>query len=270
MKRITFLVPTLSFLFSVIAFGQVVEKAESEGATPAEVTKNVREPKALDIIKKADTAIKKITSVQYRSSREISGPMSERLSPASGVVLYSMESPQGIPKYRVTVRMKPRHSEEELRFTVGSDGDLFYLIDPAKKIVYEDMDPAVAGNRGGVARGLVMAEYTAPDPFGDELKADTVAYQGTQSVGGEDCYVVRVVYGRGQESIWYFSTKDYLPRRRDSLFESGQGATSRFTVTLTDLVVRPKLDDNAFKLKVPEGFTKTDEFAPDLERKSPQ
>ena len=270
MKRITFLVPTLSYFLSVIAFGQVVEKAESEGATPTEVAQNVREPKALDIIKKADIAIKKITSVQYSSSREISGPMAERLSPASGVVLYSMESQEGLPKYRVTVSMKPRHSAEELRFTIGSDGDLFYLIDPAKKMVYEDMDPAVAGNRGGVARGLVMAEYMASDPFGDELKADTVAYQGIQSVSGEDCHVVRVVYGRGQESIWSFSTKDYLPRRRDSLFRRGQGPTSHFTVTLTDLVVRPKFEDNAFNLKVPEGFTKTDEFAPDLERKSPQ
>ena len=115
-----------------------------------------------------------------------------------------------------------------------------------------------------------MREYVAADPFGDELKADTVAYDGTQSVDGEDCQVVRVVYGRGQKSIWYFSTKDYLPRRRDSLFAGREGAESRFTVVLTDLVVSPTLDDNAFKLEAPQGFTKTDEFAPDLERRLPQ
>ena len=115
-----------------------------------------------------------------------------------------------------------------------------------------------------------MQEYMAADPFGDELKADTLAYRGTESVDGEDCQVVRVVYGRGQKSIWYFSTKDYLPRRRDSLFAGRESAESRFTVVLTDLVVSPTLDENAFKLKVPEGFTKTDEFAPDLKRRSPQ
>ncbi len=115
-----------------------------------------------------------------------------------------------------------------------------------------------------------MQEYMAADPFGDELKADTVTYDGPQSVDGEDCQVVRVVYRRGQESIWYFSRKDYLPRRRDRLFESREGATSRITVVLTDLVVSPTLDDNAFKLEAPQGFTQTDEFAPDLKRRLPQ
>ena len=266
----TYRVLLLSFCISAAVFALVVEKKESDRDKPTEVAKNVREPKALEIVRKADAAIKKVISVQYTSRREISGPLAKRFSPAQGTVIYATKSPEDLPKYRISVRMKPRNSEEELRFTVGSDGDLFYLIDPAKKMVYADIDPSVAGNRGGVARGLVMQEYMAADPFGDELKADTVAYHGTQSVDGEDCHVVRVVYGRGQESTWYFSKKDYLPRRRVSLFGSREGEVSRFTVTLTDLVVRPTLDDNAFKLKVPQGFTKTDEFAPDLKRSSPQ
>jgi len=94
-------------------------------------------------------------------------------------------------------------------------------------MVYADIDPAVAGNRGGVANGLIMEEYTDLDPFVDELNANTVGYQGTESVDSEDCYVVRVLHRRGQESIWYFSTKDYLPRRRDSLFKSREGGVSR-------------------------------------------
>ncbi len=270
MQRITYLVPLMSFCLSAVVFAQEAKKEESKGVKPAEVTKNVREPKALDIVKKADTAIRKITSVQYTARREISGPLAERLSPAEATVIYRMESPEDLRKFRTSVKMKPRHSEEELRFTVGSDGDLFYLIDAAKKIVYEDMDPAVAGNRGGVAKGLILEEYTVPEPCDDELNADTVGYQGTQAVGCEDCYVIRVVNKRSRESIWYFSTKDYLPRRRDTLFKNRQGETSRYTVTLTDLVVGPTIDDNTFKLVVPEGFTETDEFAPDLKRNSPQ
>ena len=188
---------------------------------------------------------------------------------AEGSVI-AMTPTEGSPKFRVNVTMKPLYSEEELRFTVGSDGDLSYLIDPAKRMVYADIDPAVAGNRGGVAKGLVMEEYTAPGPFDDELNATTVGYQGTQAVGGEDCYVIRVANKRSRESIWYFSTKDFLPRRRDTLFKNRQGETSRYTITLTDLVVGPTIDDNTFKLVVPEGFTETDEFAPDLKRRSPQ
>ncbi len=216
----TYWVLLLSFCLSAPAFAQVGEKDESDGDKPAEVAKNVKDAKAIEVIKKADTAIKRVTSVQYTAKREISGPMAKRLSPAEGSVIYAMTSTEASPKFRVNVTMKPLYSEEELRFTVGIDGDLSYLIDPAKKMVYADIDPAVAGNRGGVAKGLIMEEYTAPEPFDDELNADTVGYQGTQVVGGEDCYVISVANKRSRESIWYFSTKDYLPRRRDRLFKN--------------------------------------------------
>ncbi len=126
MQRTYYWVLLLSFCLSAAVFAQVVEKEESDGDKPAEVAKNVRDLKAIEIIKKADAAIKKVTSVQYTSRREISGPLAKRLSPARGTVIYTMKSPENPPKYRTSVRMKPRNSEEEVRFTVGSDGDLFY------------------------------------------------------------------------------------------------------------------------------------------------
>jgi outer membrane lipoprotein-sorting protein len=73
---------------------------------------------------------------------------------------------------------------------------------------------------------------------------------------------VRVVYtGGAGETIWYFSTKDYLPRRRVRPFTSPQGAGT-FEYVLTDLEVSPKVEDSLFTLNLPEGYERIDDFAP--------
>jgi len=133
MQRINYLVLPLSFCLTAVAPAQTVKQQESGGVNPAKITKNTREIKALEIMKKVDSAIKKVTSVQYTAKREMSGPLAKRLSPAEGAVINTMASSDGLRKFRVSIRMKPLHSEEVLRFTVGCDGDMSYLIDPAKK-----------------------------------------------------------------------------------------------------------------------------------------
>ena len=87
MQRSTYLLPALSFCLSAVVLAQDAKKEESQEVKPGEVKKNVREPKALEIVKKADTAIRKITSVQYTAKREFSGPLAERRSPAEGAVI---------------------------------------------------------------------------------------------------------------------------------------------------------------------------------------
>ena len=70
------------------------------------------------------------------------------------------------------------------------------------------------------------------------------------------------MYARGdQESVWFVSTKDYLPRRRDSIFIR-DGERQGTQIVLTSLEVDPKFTKSPFKLELPEGFTKTDDFAP--------
>jgi outer membrane lipoprotein-sorting protein len=56
--------------------------------------------------------------------------------------------------------------------------------------------------------------------------------------------------------------KDFLPRRVERTFPTQGGEMGGRQTTLSDLVVNPALEKDAFKLKLPEGFTKTDDFAP--------
>ena len=71
MQRTYYWVLLLSFCLSAAAFTQVVEEEQSDRDKPAEVAKNVRDSKAIEIIKKAVAAIKKVTSVQYTAKREL-------------------------------------------------------------------------------------------------------------------------------------------------------------------------------------------------------
>ncbi len=263
MKRSKHLLAALTLCLTTVVFAQDEPKNE---AKPAELKTNTRDAKALEILKKVDTSIKKVHSVQYSSRTEAMGFAAARAGSAEGTVMASETPPNGPLKYRIHVKAKRPGSEEVLEYTVGSDGDLFYLINPAKKVVYADIDPAVAGNRGQMAQGLTMREYLHPRPFDDELNADAVELVGTKPVGDQECYVVRVVYQGGQgESIWFFSKKDYLPRRREVLFANpATGEKGRRIITLSNVVVAPKFYDDPFKLVVPHGFKKTDDFAPNL------
>ena len=113
----------------------------------------------------------------------------------------------------------------------------------------------------------MMIEFVHATPFNDEINGRSQELKGSVKIGDEDCYEIHVVYAadRAPQATWAFSKKDFLPRRRIDAFPAalagGQAGTT--IKTITNLVVEPKLDEDAFKLKLPEGYTKTDDFAPD-------
>ena len=81
-------------------------------------------------------------------------------------------------------------------------------------------------------------------------------------VGDEPCYVIDVTYRGGiSESTWYFSQRDFLPRRVDRIYRRRQ-ARATTELVVTDLVVDPELKADTLSCTVPEGFEKTDRFAP--------
>ena len=110
----------------------------------------------------------------------------------------------------------------------------------------------------------MMSEHLAPEPFSDEINSPTKELKGSKTIGGEECYEVYVVYASDQspKATWYFSKKDFLPRARYDDYTLGDGGTGLLKKTVTNLVADPKLDMDAFNLKLPEGYTKTDEPAP--------
>lgn len=210
---------------------------------------------AKEILKKADAATKEVKAARYVGTFKGIGANAARVPTVEGPAMikgWDGGRPTHI-KATMTVEMPGQPKEE---CTIGADGENFYLIDPQTKTVYADIDPAVLGRRGQLAQVMMMLEFVHPAPFSDELNG-TAELQGSEKVNGEDCYKIHVKYvvEGGPEATWYFSKKDFLPRRVDR-------DTQGYSLEIERLEADPKLGDDAFKLKVPEGYKKTDDFAP--------
>lgn len=229
------------------------------------VTKTTGSSEGFEILKKAETALKEVKQVSYRAEFKATGWVAAFVPEVSGTALLGERSKWDLDRFRCEVKLQPRGSSEVIELTAGSDGDLFFLIDSKNKMAYEDMDPAVLGSQGRDIQRVLMREFTASDPFGDEIKPDLVELKGTESVGGEECYQIHIKSDTPPEVVWFISKKDFLPRRVRRIHPNrrdpkGEPGTTELTVT--NLVVNPKLNSNPFKLVVPTGFTKTNDFAP--------
>lgn len=217
----------------------------------------------VEILKKVDAAAKAVKGAKYDITVEGTGAMASRIGKLTASVIMTGYSGNTPEKYFVDAKITLPNTDKPRRISAGSDNDMFYIVDHQGKIAYEDLDPAVMGQAG---RGIRMAwtlEFTHPNPFSDELNGQSQELKGSEIIGGEDCYIVHVVYAGTQAATWSFSKKDFLPRRR--IDHRNIGGESGTTVrTMTNLVVDPKVDDAVFKLKLPEGYTKTDDFAPNF------
>lgn len=230
------------------------------GQDAAQKTADLTDP--VEILKKADAACKAVDYVQYTASVKGEGAFGS--SPkASGTIVLKGWNNGRAAQSRIEAKIERPDSSDVREVTVGSDGKTYFLIDAKEKKVYEDIDPAVIGSSGRGVGLLAMGEYVHPEPFSDEIKGTKQELKGSTKVGDEDCYEIHVTYTEGgQEATWYFSKKDFLPRRVDRFRQTPTGEKGSSQLIVTKLTVDPKLDKDPFKLVVPEGFTKIDDFAP--------
>lgn len=238
--------------------GMVMAQTDAEAAKeePAKVINK----EAQDILKKVDAKIKEIKTVRYDVSAKGTGSNAARFPEITGSVIQHGVDTNPAAKFFWDGTVKRPGSAESRRITGGTDGDLFFLIDYGAKMVYEDIDRAVLGSDGQIFRQSVMQEFTHPRPFSDEINAESIEMLADESVGGVECFKIKVTYANiSQEATWYFGKKDLLPRRVDRYSPDRNGGSS---MTITNLEADPKLDAKVYSVKVPEGFEKTDEFAP--------
>jgi outer membrane lipoprotein-sorting protein len=265
MKSVLFLI-TMAVVWTVgMIAGATALAQETPPPAPADPKPPADLTDAVEILKQADTATKKVNSVRYTASFKTTGFDGAPATSAEGTVILSGTNPMGRPqKFRIEVRYRSDGGEAG-EFTVGTDGDMFYLIDPKEKKVYADVDSAVLGtSRPRFSQGLIMLEYVHPSPFSDEINGKSRELKGTREVSGEPCYEIVVEYGANipQRAVWCFSRKDLLPRRVERHVTPESGGEVTTVLAVSELSVDPQFLVDPFKLIVPEGFTKTDEPAP--------
>ncbi len=258
--RWSFLLPSV-FAVGVIALSGGCSERESSVNMTAHRAPDLTDP--MDILQRVDDATKAVKTVKYTGSVHGEGAAASRMSRIEGTVILA-DWDNGMPsKFWSDVSGERRGTGEKFEITVGGDGENFYVTDHPNKIAYEDIDPTVLGNTGGVAQELWMLEFLHPTPFSDELNGDSQTLVGTKTIAGEECYEIRVEYAGGQgEAFWCFSKNDFLPRQRTDILRSRDGAAASRVRTITSLTVDPKIDASTFRLKLPYGYTKSDDFAP--------
>jgi len=248
---------TSCWLLGLLACG--LAAAEETAPAPAPPA---RSPEALEILKKVDTATKAVDSVRCHVTSVVTGVAKNFVSDADGdsvMVGWSGTMPQ---KFYARVKTKNRKGEP-VELSGGGNGETYFLIDHTTKKAYQDMDPGVMGSGGRTLQGAGMVEFVHDNPFDDELNAEALALEPEETIDGEPCYRIKVTYGGGQgESTWFFSKKDYLPRRRTRMFTiPGQGDGAVET-TVSQLETNIKPEDSLFRMKLPEGYQAIDDFAP--------
>ena len=221
---------------------------------------------AADVFKKSQEALAKVKFAGYEAKFEGTGWVAKLVPGVGGKVLLGEPGEWDVPRFRSELKLTPNDSKETLSFTVGCDGNTYFLIDPQTKIAHADMDPAVLGTHSRDLQRLLMQPLTAKEPFKDEVKSETAELQGTADIGGVSCDKVYIKSENPPNVIWYIGQKDHLPRKVERIYpnredpENGEKGTT--SLTITGLTVNAKSGADSFKPKVPDGFKETDEFAP--------
>ena len=221
---------------------------------------------ASDVFKKSQEALAHVKLAGYDAKFEGTGWVAKFVSNVEGKTLLGESSEWDVPSFRCELKLTPNDSVEALSFTVGCDGDTYFLIDPKTKTAHVDMDPAVLGEHSRDLQRLLMQPLTAKEPFKDEAASKTAELQGTAEIGGVACHKVYIKSETPPDVIWYIGQKDYLPRKVERIYPNQQdpenGEKGTTSLTITGLTVNPKVAPDGFKPVVPDGFKKTDEFAP--------
>ncbi|MBN2609131.1 MAG: redoxin domain-containing protein [Candidatus Fermentibacteraceae bacterium] len=92
----------------------------------------------------------------------------------------------------------------------------------------------------------IMNEFFIDGPFSDEIGADTVSLQGTESIAGIDCEKWLVTYSGGSMAEWALGVEDHLPRRVERLMTDREGSPASIVLELNDLEVLDGMDAAVF------------------------
>ena len=216
---------------------------------------------AVDFAKKTAEALRAAKVVIYKATYTPSGWVSQRVPSVEGTATVGDQSKHKIDAFVVDVKIRKTGSEDVVELKAGSDGNDHFLIDSKSKTCHRDLDPAVLGAQGRNVQRIVLRDFAAAEPLADILKGGEIELRGEVKVGEEDCRELYMKHADTGAMVWAVSKKDFLPRKVTRIIKNEQGEATT-ELLISDLVVNPQFIRNPFEMVCPEGFKKTDEFAP--------
>jgi thiol-disulfide isomerase/thioredoxin len=139
----------------------------------------------------------------------------------------------------------------EFTLTGSTDGETVWLAVSTERRFY--VGASVDGGDDLLNELMVgvMSEYILPQPFGDEVAAESLSYEGTQELNGVECAVILVTYRENIAARWFFSLETSLPQRVERLLADRSGAQ---VIELSNLSVDGEMDPASFRMECPEGY----------------
>lgn len=175
---------------------------------------------------------------------------------------------------RGVVHAQPRFGVFEQRFDYAVDGRLGYLLDHTAE-TFQRAPIGVGGNSLSLSAiyGFIT-EFVESDPLWKELRHSTAArLQGSESIDGVVCDVVRVEAGRGagaNVTTWWIGQGDRLPRKGEwqtvgssspPLVMEFRSLTSGHVWSIDDFKLHPPAGYETRRVEIPGGLGKS---IPDL------
>ena len=219
----------------------------------------------LEILKIVDAESKAVNAVKYDVDLKGDGALESQVGTLKATVI-SDGFMDGFPeRLIVNGEVQLPDSDKVQKFTGGSDGNEYFIIDHNNRSAKVDLE--VRGISGPLARyvlGGVIREYHHDEPFKEEIECEKKTLKGIKKINGEDCYEVHLTFPseRSYEVTWFFSVKDFLPRGRFDYYVLQNGKKGGVIKLVSNLVVEPKLAPDTFKFKLPKGYTKKDDSTP--------
>ncbi|MBN1996879.1 PQQ-binding-like beta-propeller repeat protein [candidate division KSB1 bacterium] len=213
----------------------------------------------VEILRAADRAAEAVSLVQYNISVKAMDAAKDQIGEGTATVIIGGVQDYLPKMFYVDGQINEPGASAPAKFTAGCDGNQYWVIDYEKRTVHVDLDFAVMGKFSRTVYGAFVREFFIDGPFQQEINGSEVTLLGTETVEGIDCYEIFVNYGDDQQSkaTFCFSKSDFLPRSRKDIFNMQDGQQGGTLTLLTNVNPAPDLEPDLFKVKVPEGFSKT-------------
>lgn len=215
-------------------------------------------PNPREILAKADEAASKLKSVSYEGSLIGEGAAAERVPKVEGKIIAQRGATVNRPRVRIDGTFAPSASAKGDPVHFATDGLTASRIEDAtKKFTTGKASDAVSPE----LNSLLPPKYIVDSPYRQDLTITNIAYVGSDTVDGVECDVVNVTYNpaAGMGITYWFGKQDHLMRKLEnaiSVRQPGDPAATKGKIIFIarNLDAQPKIDDNTFKLKAPDGY----------------
>jgi thiol-disulfide isomerase/thioredoxin len=225
-----------------------------DGTAHGDPQGTVEMDEAMSIVILANDALKSVDAVSYTFRFYGQGFLETELNAASGTADLSNSSTPG--EYFIRVGIDSSWAAEGIPVpsTYALDGSRVYSLNERDSIFSSALISDGGEDLLSFNSRMLMQEFVIDEPFSDEIHADPLVLEGTDTVSGTECDVLFVGYSGGVSSArWFLGTEDHLPRMVERHFEYN-GQPGSMILEVDNIEIVDSFEDNHFVLTPPDGF----------------